>query len=74
MFIYKIINLINNKIYIGKTEKTIEDGYNNFYLSKYFNISLLTVISKMKLLTGYTPSEYRNRKNIYLRKGIYNDN
>jgi group I intron endonuclease len=38
MFIYKITNLLNNKIYIGKTEKTIEKRFfahvNNAKLNK----------------------------------------
>ena len=41
MIIYKITNLINNKLYIGKTSKTIEKRFNEHCTAKIKNKSAI---------------------------------
>ena len=49
-FIYKITNLINNKIYIGQTSRTVDirwqEHQRNMYDDKYKNITLYKAFNK----------------------------
>lgn len=80
-FIYKITNLINNKIYIGQTSRTVEvrwqEHQRNMYDDKYKNITLYKAFDKyginnfdIKIIEEIDNSLLNEREEYWIR--IYN--
>lgn len=45
-YIYKIVNRVNQKVYIGKTQGTIEERFKQ-HLSEYKNLDMKNVLYMM---------------------------
>ena len=65
-FIYKITNLINNKIYIGQTIKTVEKRFNqhkNNYIKPYFSQIVLYKAMKKYGIDNFSCEEIEEVEN-----------